>query len=452
MTLAEDIAGKRVLVLGLGMSGLSAARFCADRGASVVAADERAADALAGLDQLPGTVKCVTGQPFPNAAGFDLVIPSPGIPPERYREGAARIWGDIELAWRGLPIPLVAVTGTNGKSTTVRLIEAMLGAAGYRARAAGNVGSPALSLLGEPLDFAVLEVSSFQLESVEGFRPKVAVVLNLSPDHLDRHGNLDTYAEAKRQLIAQQGEDDFAILNFDDDVVRAFANGSQASVVPFRMSGPVLDPKYTRAAWFDSGAVVLREHETMQRVALDSLALEGRHNRENTLAALAAVWCLGADPIRAIDALIEFRGLPHRSEGVAAAGDVHYVNDSKATNPGAALRSIEGFRRPILWIAGGRGKGLDFAELASAAGKAVRVALLIGEATDALEAALAGHVRSERCEDLPAAVRRAHALAESGDVVLLAPACASFDQFSNFEERGDCFRRAVLDVTGGAQA
>jgi UDP-N-acetylmuramoylalanine--D-glutamate ligase len=438
-----DLADKDVLVLGLGISGKSAARFCAERRARVVAADERAADTLGDLSGLGPSVRVVTGEPFPDPAAFDITVPSPGIPSERYRPAARAVWGDIELAWRALEVPVIAVTGTNGKSTTVMLVEAMLQAAGLRAAAAGNVGRPALSLPGQPLDAAVLEVSSFQLESTDAFAPKVAVVLNLTPDHLDRHGDMHGYAEAKRRILRAQGSDDCAVLNFDDPVVRGFAESARGAVVPFSMREPPSEGPWERSAWLDTGAVVLRDSAGLTRLSLDSLQLTGRHNLENVLASITAVWAFGADPARALDALIDFRGLAHRNEVVGHLNGVTYVNDSKATNPGAAIRSLEGFGQPIVWIAGGRDKGLAFDALAEVAADRVRAALLIGEAAALLEDTLAGQVLCEQQESLRAAVRRAAELAEPGDIVLLAPACASFDQFESFEARGDHFRELV---------
>ena len=438
-----DLTDKSVLVLGLGVSGRSAADFCARRGARVVAADERPASELADLADLAPEVEVVAGRPFPDPAAFDLTVPSPGVPAERWRGAARSAWGDIELAYRALDIPIAAVTGTNGKSTTVKLIEAMLRAAGYRARAAGNVGTPALSLLGQGLDFAVLEVSSFQLESTETFRPEVALVLNLSPDHLDRHGDFERYVETKRRILAQQGPADVAVLNFDDPLVRGFAEGARGRVIPFSVREPLLAGPCEQSAWMDAGAAVLRSGQELRRLPLVPLPLEGRHNEQNTLAALVAAWALGADPARALTALLRFRGLPHRCELVGVVGGVRWVDDSKATNPGAAVRSLEGFAEPLVWIAGGRDKGLAFDPLRGAAAERVRMALLIGEAAPLLERALADRVPCERMEDLEQAVRRAAEQARPGDVVLLAPACASFDQFASFEQRGDCFRRAV---------
>lgn len=444
MDLATELAGKDVLVLGLGMSGLSAAEFCAKQGARVVAADERAADAIDGLAALPSSVEVVAGAPLPDPSPFDLVVPSPGVPAARYADRARRAWGDIELAWRALSVPVVAVTGTNGKSTTVCLIEAMLNAAGLRARLGGNVGTPALALPGQAIDVAVLEVSSFQLEAVEAFAPRVAIILNLTPDHLDRHGDFEGYAEAKRRILARQSEGDIAILNFDCEPVRAFAQTARAEVIPIGMRGPAQGGHYEREGWLEAGAIALRAGGVIQRFSLDSLPLAGPHNQFNALAALTAAWVLGAEPARALEALIDFRGLPHRSEIVGPIAGVTFVNDSKATNPGAALESLGGHARPVIWIAGGRDKGLHFDALADEAAKRASHALLIGEAAEQIETALAGRIPCERCDDLEHAVARAAALAEPGDVVLLAPACASFDQFASYEQRGDRFRDAAL--------
>jgi UDP-N-acetylmuramoylalanine--D-glutamate ligase len=319
----------------------------------------------------------------------------------------------------------------------------MLRAAGLRAAAAGNVGRPALSLPGQPLDAAVLEVSSFQLESTDAFAPRVAVVLNLTPDHLDRHGDMHGYAEAKRRILCAQGPDDCAVLNFDDPLVRGFSESARGAVVPFSMREPPGGGPWERSAWLDTGAIVLRDSSGLTRLPLDSLRLTGRHNMENVLASISAVWAFGADPVRALDALIDFRGLAHRSEVVGHLNGVTFVNDSKATNPGAAIRSLEGFGQRIVWIAGGRDKGLAFDALAEVAGDRVRAALLIGESAGLLEDALAGHVLCEQQPSLRVAVRRAAELAEPGDIVLLAPACASFDQFESFEARGDHFRELV---------
>jgi UDP-N-acetylmuramoylalanine--D-glutamate ligase len=298
----------------------------------------------------------------------------------------------------------------------------------------------------------VLEVSSFQLETTEAFRPEVAVVLNVSPDHLDRHGDVDAYARAKRLIVERQRPGDTAVLCFDDPIVAGFAAFAGGDVLPFRTQGPVPEEGGGRAAWLDTGAAVLRGPEGTRRLSLDSLRLAGRHNLENVVASLAALFALGADLDKGMEALAGFRGLPHRSERVAVVGGAVYINDSKATNPGAAMRALEGAGGKLIWIAGGRDKGLGYEALADTAARTAKSALLIGEAAEKLERAIGGRIACERLPDLPAAVRRAAALAEPGDVVLLAPACASFDQFESFEARGDCFRDAVLDLDSAEPA
>ncbi|MEN8181135.1 MAG: UDP-N-acetylmuramoyl-L-alanine--D-glutamate ligase [Myxococcota bacterium] len=439
----DELAGRRVLVLGLGVTGRSAARFCAERGARVVAADEREPAALSQLDSLPRAVETRLGRPFPDPAGFDLVVPSPGVPRERYHDRAAEVAGDVELAFRHLSVPVIAVTGTNGKSTTTRLIEAMLAHAGLRARAAGNLGDPALGLVGEALDVAVLEVSSFQLEAVSRFHPRVAVVLNLSEDHLDRHGSFQAYADAKARVFENQTPEDVAILNADDPELRRLAARTRARVRWFRASEPVDD-----GAWWDAEALLLADPDGLGRFPVERHHLAGRHNRENAAAALLAAAAVDADPARAVRALFEFRGLPHRAELVACVGGVRFVNDSKATNPGAALRSLGGFASPVVWIAGGRDKGLDLAALAGVCPQ-LRGAVLLGEARPKLAALLAGQTEVREVDELEQAVEVAASLARPGDVVLLAPACASLDQFRSFEERGERFRAAVLARLGG---
>jgi UDP-N-acetylmuramoylalanine--D-glutamate ligase len=434
-----DLSGQRVLVLGLGLSGRSAAAFCAARGARVVAADERQGWKLEGLQHLEGVAHLVLGPPFPDPADFDLVVPSPGVPAERYLGGARRVWGDVELAYRALSIPIVAVTGTNGKSTTTALIASMLRAAGLRAAAAGNIGTPALDLVGEALDVAVLEVSSFQLEAIDAFRADVAVILNVTPDHLDRHGSFEAYVAAKARILAGQRAEDVAILNFDDATVRELAASARARVVPFRTRGPL-----ERGAWLDAGALVLRLGDApLQRLSLGGLRLAGGHNRENALAALCAAACAGANPDKALYALTAFEGLPHRTQIVARRSGVLFVDDSKATNPSAALSSLGSFEAPLVWIAGGRDKDLDLTELADAASRRVRAAVLLGEAAQKLERALAERVETHVVDCIENAVHKAARLAQPGDVVLLSPGCSSLDQFRNFEERGCRFRAAV---------
>jgi len=432
------LAGARVLVLGLGVSGRAAARFCAERGAHVVAADEAPAEALGDIGEVRANAEIVVGQPWPDPADFDLVVPSPGIAPRRYAARASRVWGDIELAGRALEVPIVAVTGTNGKSTTTCMIEAMLRAAGLRARAAGNLGDSALDLVGEALDVAVLEVSSFQLEATEAFRPHVALLLNVSPDHLDRHGDLAAYTACKARIFARQHRTDFAVLDIDAPRLAALAPTCAASILGYSRTAPP-----AQGAWLDASCVRVRSAAGEARIDLADIARGSRHDLDNAAMALLAVHALGVDLRRAGAGLSSFARLPHRSEDLGEIGGVRYINDSKATNPGAAARSIAGRPGPVIWIAGGRNKALDFGPLARTARTGVRRALLIGEAAPALADALAGSVACEQSGTLERAVARAAEIAQPGDVVVLAPACASFDQFASYAARGEAFREAV---------
>ncbi len=446
----ESFTGQRVLVLGLGRSGRSAARWLAERGASVVAADE--SPASPGASDAPDDalhplgVELRIGTPFPDPADFDLVVPSPGVPRSRWAARARRALGDVELAWRALSVPVVAITGTNGKTTTTALAARLLCAAGLRAEAAGNIGRPALELVGRPLDVAVFEVSSFQMEAVEAFRPRVAVILNLAPDHLDRHGSLAAYAEAKAQLFVRQGAGDTAIGNADDPEATAIAARSGGRHWWFRTRGPV-----DSGAWWDAGQAVLRDRsaggpDATLRIPLEAILRAGAAAPpvDDVLAALLVCRALGADVEKAAEGLLDFAPPPHRRERIADHAGVTWVNDSKATNPAAAALALEAVPGRAVWLAGGRGKGLDLRPLADIAAARVRACVFFGEEAGALEAAIAGRAPVQRAADLAEAVTRAGALARAGDTVLLSPACASFDQFRNYEERGTRFREAAL--------
>jgi UDP-N-acetylmuramoylalanine--D-glutamate ligase len=442
----EEFRGQRVLVLGLGVSGRSAARFLAARGAEVMAADERPRADLDDLSELGAQVELSVGRAFPDPDGFDLVVPSPGVPSRRWSASSAPVLGDVELAWRALAVPVVAVTGTNGKTTTTLLIETMLRAAGWRAEAAGNLGRPALELVGHPLDVAILEVSSFQLEAVRAFRPRVAVILNVTPDHLDRHGGFEAYVAAKARILENLAHDDETVLNGDASVVRGLASHSRARAWWFRRSEPV-----ERGAWWDHGAVVLRDPPETLRLPVDAGDTACALPLDDVLASLLCCRALGADVDAAAKALVAFRGPPHRREIVSRRAGVVWINDSKATNPAAAIHALEGSACPVVWIAGGRGKGADFQRLVEVAARRVRAAVLLGEAADALEALLRGRVSTSRATDLEEAVGVADRLARPGDAVLLSPACASFDQFRDFEERGERFRAAIVALGEAAE-
>jgi len=386
-----------VLVLGLARQGTAAADALERRGVRVVRADRKLGndDDVALLDGVEAVVK--TGG-APNDAPLVVAAIDRGIP----------IWSDAEVAARVLPNPLVAVTGTNGKTTTTALLAQMLDAP-----AAGNIGLALCALDGEvaPDRWIVAELSSFQLEHAHTLRPRIAVLLNLEPDHLDRHGSFEAYREAKLRVFARQQPEDVAI------VPRGFAD------VP--------------------GAARRVEFAADDELPAEPL-IPGAHNRENAAAATAAARAAGASDAAIADALRSFPGVPHRLELVLERGGVRYVNDSKATNVAAALRALAAYDAPLLLIAGGRGKGESFAPLAEAAAGRVRRAFLIGETAAELARALAS-VAHEVSGELATAVAAATAAAAPGDVVLLSPACASYDQFRDFEQRGDEFRRLALE-------
>jgi UDP-N-acetylmuramoylalanine--D-glutamate ligase len=448
-----------VVVVGLARSGIAAASFLARRGAAVVAVDrkpeaELPADALALRE---GGVRLETGphrgETFTGAA---MIVVSPGVPWELPELEAARAAGvpvvaEVELAFRHLEGRLAAVTGTKGKSTTTAALGAMLAAPGRDVRVGGNIGTPLVSLVEgatrETL-FAV-EVSSFQLEGTSRFHPHVAVWLNLSPDHLDRHPTLEAYVAAKARLFANQTAADWAIVNADDPVVLEAARRAAARKLLVRTSG---DPVAGDGAYFGGGEARLRLDGREQPLfAHGDVRVPGAHLAGDLLFAAAAARVLGADPGQISGAVRGFRGIPHVLELVATIAGVSYYDDSKATNVEAARRSLEAFDRPLLVILGGRYKGGDFAELGPALRARGRRVLAIGEARARVRAALGDVVPVEECDSLRAAVEAARAAARPGDVVLLAPACSSFDMFRDYAERGRAFQDEVRGRLPGAE-
>jgi UDP-N-acetylmuramoylalanine--D-glutamate ligase len=365
--------------------------------------------------------------------GVSCVVKSPGVPAEAPVIAAARergipVLGELELAWRLLPNRFVAVTGTNGKTTTTELLGAIHRAAGADVAVAGNVGTPLSSLPGalDPGAVVVCEASSFQLEDAEAFAPETALLLNLEEDHLDRHGTFEAYRDAKLRIFARQSEDDAAV------VPPGLEPGGRARRVTFGPPGSDLA--------LVEGSLVWRSEPLIEA---GEIRLRGAHNLENAMGAAAAALASGLEPEPVVEALRTFAGVPHRLEEVATRDGVLYVNDSKATNVSAARRGIEAFEGGVHAILGGSLKGGGFEGLREAVGARCRACYLVGEAADRLEADLAGTVPLHRCGDLDTAVAEAAAAARAGEVVLLSPACASYDQYRDFEERGEHFRRLV---------
>jgi UDP-N-acetylmuramoylalanine--D-glutamate ligase len=447
----HSLAGRRVTVFGLAKSGVAAARLLREAGADVVGTDAKPVAALgrevAALAE--AGVRLITG---PGAAeeafaGAELVVVSPGVPIDAPPLTAVRarqvpIIGELELGWRATEADTIAITGTNGKTTTTALTGSILAQQPRPVLVAGNIGTPlaAHALTFPPDGLVVCEVSSFQLETTELFRPRVAVVLNLTPDHLDRHRTFEAYGAAKARIFANQTAVDCAVLNADDEATRAMAPRSPAPVVWFSRRRDLSHGVFVR-----DGQIAAKLNGHVEEICpLSEIFLRGQHNVENVLAATACALWSGVSPAAIRAAIGRFRGVAHRIEWVRDLAGVKYYNDSKGTNVDSTLRALESFTEPIVLIAGGKGKGQDFAPLAAASRGRVAHAVLIGEDAAKIGAALtAAQVPVTQSRSLQDAVDRARALGTPGSIVLLSPACASFDMFDNFEHRGDVFKKIV---------
>ncbi|HEV2765041.1 MAG TPA: UDP-N-acetylmuramoyl-L-alanine--D-glutamate ligase [Pyrinomonadaceae bacterium] len=448
-----EVRGKKVLVVGAARSGIASARFLAGRGATVAlndrkALDEWGPDALAlrdfGVGLVPGD------PPSWLLDQIELAVLSPGVPskiiPVRYAERAgAEVIGEVELAWRFMRGRVVGITGTNGKTTTTTLVGRLLEDAGLRVQVGGNIGTPLITLAESSREhgWTVAELSSYQLETVVTFRPTVAVVLNLMPDHMDRYETFEDYAAAKHRIFRNQRAEDVAVLNADDAVVSSWAKGLSAHVVLFSTSRELEEGLYLRRR-----EIVSRTKDG-ERVLLtrDDIQLRGLHNVQNVTAALAAGLACGAAPDAMRETVRGFAPVEHRLERVGEVGGVEFYNDSKATNVDAAVKALEAFadtEGQVVLILGGRGKNAPYAPLAPLVREKARALVLIGEDASRIESELKEAapeiIRAATMHD---AVLRARAAARPGDVVLLAPACASFDMFDSFEHRGRVFKQAV---------
>ncbi len=437
-----DCRGADVLVAGLGRSGQAAARLLAARGAKVTGADEGRPE----VGDLPRLAAVRLGeQGFP-AAGRDLVVVSPGIPlahPDlaRARARGTLVVAEVELASWFVAAPICGVTGTNGKSTTTALAGEMLRAAGRRPFVGGNLGTPLCEAIGGDYDVLAVELSSFQLESIQTFRAGVAAFLNLTPDHLDRHGSLEGYAAAKARLFANQAADGVAVLNAADPHSARMAAAGPAARRWF--GGDAERAAAADALPVEGGFTIGPPGSAGERYALRNRALRGAHNLENAMAAALCARALGAGPGAIQGALDTFPGLPHRLEWIRERGGVEWINDSKATNvesTAVALRAVAG---PLWWIAGGRGKGAPYAPLRPLLAGRTRGALLVGEEAGTIDRELSDVVAPIHALTIEGAVRIAAERARGGETVLLSPACASYDQFANYGARGDHFRRLV---------
>jgi UDP-N-acetylmuramoylalanine--D-glutamate ligase len=451
-----ELKGKKVLVVGLGKSGLAAALFLRHKGAQVTVSDVRSAEALA--RDIPalleeGIMVEAGGHGLLTFRRQDLIVVSPGVPldtPElaQVKKFGLPVIGELELAAHFLKGKVLAITGSNGKTTTTTLVGEILREAGFKALVGGNIGVPVVDLIGDSDDdtWSVLEVSSFQLESTEEFRPNISVILNITPDHLDRHGSFENYARAKERIFAVQDARDAVVLNSDNECAAQAASRCSARIYWFSMEHPV-----GQGAWVADGYVVYRaarEAEIERVMPLSKIPLKGEHNVENVLAAVCAARLAGA-PAAVIGRAIEhFKAVEHRLEFVATVNGVDYYNDSKATNVDATAKAVAAFSAGIHLIMGGKDKGSDYMQLSDLLRQRVRAVYTIGSAAAKIESHLRGVVSIRSCETLDRAVNAAARAARPGEVVLLAPACSSFDQFENYEQRGHVFKDLVAEQRG----
>jgi UDP-N-acetylmuramoylalanine--D-glutamate ligase len=454
-----DVTGKKVLVIGAARSGLACARFLAKRGAVVALNDrkpleewppEAAALKVEGVGLVPSEV------PMWLLDQVELVVMSPGVPskviPARYAERAgAEVIGEVELASRFLRGRTVAITGSNGKTTTTTLIHEILRDAGLKVQVGGNIGTALISMVEDSVEdgWTVAELSSFQLETISGFHPTVAVVLNVTPNHMDRYETLMDYAAAKHRIFRNQTSGDVAILNADDEIVSSWAQGLRAHVTLFSVRRELEEGLFLR-----NGRELVSRTGSGERVLMrrDEMLLRGLHNVENVLAALAAGLACGAAPDGMRETVRNFKPVEHRLEYVDELDGVKFYNDSKATSVDATLKALEAFsdeEGKVVLILGGRGKQAPYAPLARLIRAGVRQLVLIGEDAATIERELKGEAAMERATDMRDAVRRAYRAAGPGDKVLLAPACASFDMFKSFEHRGQVFKEAVREIVMG---
>jgi len=445
-----DLSGKRVLVIGLGRTGVATIEFLLDKGARVLAADEKPVselgDAIEALDGVADVELGFRQDDLDVLSRADMIIPSPGVPPFNTLlvEGLKRgipILGEMELACRYLKKPAIAITGTNGKTTTTSLLGRILTYCGKRGFVGGNIGNPLIAYVNgrQEDDYVVIEVSSFQLQWVRNFHPFIAMLLNVSCDHLDYHGSFEEYRSVKERIFACQGKGDLAILNADDPVSTDLSKRLPAGHVSCFSSSSRLQ----EGMFIDGESLRYRSAGLDEEYPIRSIRLKGVHNLENVMAAVLASRMCGCPPEGIIDVLETFTGIPHRIEFAGRVDGVEYYNDSKGTNVDAVYRALESFHGPVVLLMGGRYKGGDFGILAELIREKVKMLIVFGEAGREIDSMTGGIVKTEIAGNLKDAVNMARVNSSSGDIVLLSPGCSSFDEFKNYEERGDVFKDMV---------
>jgi UDP-N-acetylmuramoylalanine--D-glutamate ligase len=444
-----ELKNKKVLVIGLGKTGLATAQFAAARGSLVTVSDEKpqaelteALGALAGL-----SLRVFTGGADPAIVdGMDLIVPSPGVPPfnplirEAERRGIP-VMSEIELAFRFLRVPVIAITGTNGKTTVTTLIGHLLAKAGKKAFVGGNIGSPLIGYVGVPQDddWAVIEVSSFQLQRIETFRARVAVLLNVAPDHLDYHADYAEYRWAKERIFENQQPGDLAVLNADEAESAALAGRLKARVVFFSTTAEPAE-----GMSFKKDTLTYRTGgRAIETYPASMIRIPGRHNVENVMAAVMAARYAGCTPGAIVEGVASFKGLSHRIEFAGKKGGVAFYDDSKGTNVSAVVRALEAFEAPVILLLGGRDKNGDFETLEPVIRRHVKQLVLFGEARDRIGEKIGGVAKTVTAATMSDAIHAAYDAAAPGDVVLLSPGCASFDEFRNYAHRGDVFKETV---------
>lgn len=449
-----NYTGKKILLVGLARSGMAAAAALHKRGAVLTAYDGKERDKIEGVKSLEDMGVRVFAGIYPpiTKQDVDLVVVSPGVPLDivPVREAYALnipVIGELELAYRlkSNSLEMYAVTGTNGKTTTTALLYDILTQDGRPAAAGGNIGVALCSLVDEMEEGVIaVEVSSFQLQTVEHFRPHICSVLNITPDHLDRHKTMDEYIKTKSHIFEQQTSDDYLILNYEDERVREFGPMAKSKVVYFSAQRVLAE-----GVFVDNNSICIAWHgETKTLIPLQDILLRGRHNLENILGAVAMAYAAGVPGEAIHHSLMTFKGVRHRLEEVALHKEVLYINDSKGTNPDSTIKALESFNQPIVLIAGGRPKGGDYSAVAGLIARKVKALVLVGEAKEMLKRAVMDYSfgNIHEAEDFASAVYQASELACPGDVVLLSPACASWDMFPSYEHRGDLFCEIVARI------
>lgn len=443
-----EFAGKKTAVIGMGKTGVASASFLGKLGATVVAVDEKPPrEWEAGSDQLSGQPWFGTGAYDPAVLeGVDLVVPSPGVPPYNDILAAAQkkkipIISEIELAYRFIRAPIVAVTGTNGKTTTTTLLSRILAHAGKKVFVGGNIGNPLVEYAASPQteDVVVAEISSFQLQWTETFRPHAAALLNITCDHVNYHGSFEEYRRVKAGIFKYQRPNDLAVLNADDETQEGLASSIRAQVVRFSSHRPLSPGVFLQGDFIIYG----RPDGSEERYPLSMIHLPGLHNVENVMAAVVMARFCGCARESIIEAVSAFRGLPHRIEFAGEKHGVKFYDDSKGTNVDAVLRALETFSTPVILLLGGRDKDGNFDALQTLLPSKAKQVVLFGEARDRIEPQLGKAVMMSKEPTLKAAVLRAYRDARPGDIVLLSPGCASFDEFANYKERGKYFKEVV---------